>query len=171
MVLTQRHITTPLKSHGNFEGRMGQIILHINNNFNCFFCNIILLFQEYCQQNAGMTKSRLLNHKKIAMILGNLLVEYLRKSRGSESNLFTSLYIGPVPTTSSKLFASIYSSINRLCSMNISCTSHSRMPHISTYFLIVNIFYVTISSFIRCYMDSPTTKPKIITKTNSTSHI
>ena len=118
-----------------------------------------------------MTKSRLLNHKKIAMILGNLLVEYLRKSRGFESNLFTSLYIGPVPTTSSKLFASIYSFINRLCSTNISCTSHSRMPHISTYFLIVNIFYVTISSFIRCYMDSPTTKPKIITKTNSTSHI
>ena len=27
-VLTQRHTTTPLKSHGNFLGRVGQVILY-----------------------------------------------------------------------------------------------------------------------------------------------
>ena len=31
-----------------------------------------------------MTESRLLNYKRIVRILGNLLVEYFRKSRGPE---------------------------------------------------------------------------------------
>ena len=31
-VLTQRHTTTPLKSYGNFQGRVGQVILHTTHS-------------------------------------------------------------------------------------------------------------------------------------------
>ena len=47
-VLTQRHIIIPLKKYGNFQGRMGQVILHTTHSFKqCGTITHIWLFWGY----------------------------------------------------------------------------------------------------------------------------